>query len=67
MSERRRTTSTDVFCPRCGAQAIPILRGLPTLEDFEAADRGEVYLGGCPVADGDPEFACTGFDCGLQF
>jgi hypothetical protein len=67
VSERRRTASTDVLCPRCGARAIPILRGMPTLEAFEAADRGEIYLGGCIVADVDPDFACTGFDCGLHF
>jgi hypothetical protein len=67
MSERRRTASTDVLCPRCGARAVPILRGLPSFDDFEAAGRGEVYLGGCPVTDDDPDFACTGFDCGLQF
>lgn len=67
MNERRRTASTLVFCPRCGARAIPILRGLPSLEAFEAADRGEIALGGCVVTDDDLNFACTGFDCGLQF
>ena len=67
MSERRRTASILVVCPRCGGRAIPILRGLPSLEAFEAADRGEIYLGGCLMADEDPDFACTGFDYGLQF
>jgi len=56
-----------VVCPRCGARAIPILHGMPTLEAFEAADRGEIALGGCVVTDEDPDFACTGFDCGLRF
>lgn len=46
---------------------MPILHGLPSFEAFEAADRGEVVLGGCLVTDDDPEFACTGFDCGLRF
>ena len=56
-----------MVCPRCGARAIPILRGLPSLEAFEAADRGEIALGGCVVTDEDPDFTRTGFDCGLQF
>jgi hypothetical protein len=56
-----------VVCPRCGARAIPILRGLPSLEAFEAAGRGEVALGGCVVDDADPDLACTGFVRGLQF
>ena len=67
VSERRRTASILVVRPRCGGRAIPILRGMPTLEAFQAADRGEIYLGGCLVSDEDPDFACTGFDCGLQF
>lgn len=53
--------------PALRARAIPILRGLPSLEAFEAADRGEIALGGCVVTDEDLDFACTGFDCGLQF
>jgi ribosomal protein L37E len=67
VNEGRRTASTDVRCPRCGTRAIPILRGLPSAAAFEAADRGEIYLGGCAVTGEDPDFACTGFDCGLHF
>lgn len=57
----------DVLCPRCGTRAIPILRGLPSADAFEAADRGELSLGGCLITDDDPAQKCTGFDCGLQF
>ena len=46
---------------------MPILHGLPSFEAFEAADRREIVLGGCLVTDDDPEFACTGFGCGLRF
>lgn len=61
------STRAAAVCPRCGSGAVPILRGLPSLEAFEAADRGELVLGGCLVADDDPTLACTGFDCGLRF
>jgi hypothetical protein len=62
--EVQATTST---CPRCGGVAIPIVHGLPGLELFEAADRGEVALGGCMVFDEQPEWVCRGVDCGLEF
>lgn len=53
------------LCPRCGSTALPIAYGLPAPELFEAADRGEVALGGCVVEEA--EHACTGVDCGLRF
>ena len=63
-----QSSSQVVTCPRCGVRAVPILFGLPTFEAFEAADRGEIVLGGCLVVEGDETaFACTGYDCGLQF
>ena len=40
-------------CPRCGGEAIRIVYGFPTFETFEAAERGEVMLGGC-VEFGEP-------------
>jgi hypothetical protein len=60
-----RTTTTA--CPRCGSRSIPIVYGLPGMELFEAADRGEVALGGCVIEDGAPEWRCRGVDCGLEF
>jgi hypothetical protein len=62
-----RASGTAVACPRCGGRAVPVLHGLPSLEAFEATDRGEILLVGCLVTDDDPDFACTGFDCGLRF
>jgi hypothetical protein len=59
-------SGTAVACPRCGGRSVPTLYGLPSFEAFEAAGSGEIALGGCIVTD-DPEFACTGFDCGLRF
>jgi hypothetical protein len=54
-------------CPRCGSRAVPILRGYPSPAAFEAAERGEVVLGGCVITGDDPHFACVGVDCGLRF
>ena len=48
-------------CPRCGAFApmLPIKFGLPSHELFEAAERGEVVLGGCLVGGVLPTHRCT--------
>ncbi len=46
-------------CPACGAeQVVPILYGLPTLEAFEQAQRGELELGGCCVTFNAPIWHC---------
>ena len=34
-------------CVACGSTGRPIVYGLPTISLFEAAERGEVELGGC--------------------
>jgi NADP-dependent 3-hydroxy acid dehydrogenase YdfG len=36
-------------CPKCGGASIPILYGHPDSGGFEAAERGEVTLGGCTI------------------
>ena len=48
-------------CPRCGAFApmLPIVFGYPTPQTFEAADRGELALGGCVVMGEDPTHRCS--------
>ena len=57
-------TTTFPPCPACGAaDPVPIVYGLPGLDLFEAAERGEVVLGGCLVGSESPEFECRG--CGL--
>ncbi len=52
------------ICPRCGAaiQPVPVLYGYPTHEAFEAAERGEIRLGGCVVGDESPDYACPTCD-----
>ena len=46
-------------CRRCGSPLTPVAYGYPTLETFEAAERGEVLLGGCVVFDGLLELDCS--------
>ena len=46
-------------CPKCGSpDVVPILYGCPTPEGMEAAERGEIRLGGCCVTDRDPSRFC---------
>lgn len=53
-------------CPACGEQTlVPIVYGMPGYELFEAAERGEVRLGGCIVGIDQPSTACT--SCGGQW
>ena len=51
--------SDSVTCPICGAPAVEIAYGYPSLELFDAADRGEVVLGGCVIGDFSPTHMCT--------
>ena len=46
-------------CPRCGStDAVEIVYGYPTGETFEAAERGEVVLGGCVIGPEAPDYEC---------
>ena len=38
-------------CPDCGGTGIRIIYGLPSPELAEAAERGDVALGGCIIGD----------------
>lgn len=49
----------DDTCPRCGGRTIPIAYGYPGPGMFEAADRGEIALGGCCIDAEDPTRRCT--------
>lgn len=46
-------------CPGCGqdVEPVPVLYGYPTPEAFEAADRGELAIGGC-CPDFGPDAVC---------
>ncbi|MGX7672494.1 hypothetical protein [Plantactinospora sp. DSM 117369] len=45
-------------CPECGAPGVPLLFGLPVPEARDAADHGEIALGGCIVGDEPPSWQC---------
>lgn len=54
-------------CPRCHARAgVPILYGFPMEDAIEAAERGEIVLGGDVIDPGQqPNHACT--KCGHRW
>ena len=45
-------------CPKCGEKLIDIIYGLPLTEAFEAAERGEIILGGCCISPESPSYHC---------
>ena len=48
-----------VSCPRCEARRpLPIVRGKPHAIGLRMAERGELVLGGCRVAEDDPAWTC---------
>ncbi|HVJ47648.1 hypothetical protein [Desulfitobacterium sp.] len=53
-------------CPACGSNhTLKIIYGEPTYEAFEAAEGGELVLGGCCVTSNDPTHFCK--TCDQQF
>jgi hypothetical protein len=48
-------------CRRCGGRLLPIAYGYPGYEMWEAAERGELVLGGCVIFPGQPTSVCA--DC----
>ena len=54
-----------VKCPHCGGKVLRIAYGDPGPEMLEAANRGEIILGGCLISDESPDYACP--DCGQTF
>ncbi len=46
-------------CPICSAPGILIVYGMPGPELFEAAERGDVVLGGCVFTGDDPTHECA--------
>ena len=58
-------------CPKCGGKIVEIIYGEPAEELFNAAERGEVILGGCCITfdeNGnqiDSQYGCV--DCEESF
>ena len=59
------TMSINRNCPKCGKKLVPIIYGMPTSETFEAADRKEVFIGGCEIYPNMPKYHC--YNCILDF
>ena len=54
-----------VKCKHCGGRVAPVLYGEPSPEMMEAADRGEVVLGGCCISADGPDYQCP--VCGQRY
>lgn len=53
-------------CPKCGSSNIRrIAYGLPGLEMAEAAERGEIALGGCVIDERSRQWECAA--CNVTF
>ena len=66
MSEDRPIYYAGPLCPDCNSrEVVRILYGFPSQEASDAAERGEVALGGCVINDDDPEWRCR--VCGRRF
>lgn len=53
-------------CPGCGREdSIPLIYGMPGSDDFQAAERGAVALGGCLMPEEPAAFVCR--SCELEW
>ena len=47
-------------CPNCACEKVlEIVYGKPPSDILEAADRGEVILGGCVISKDSPKMQCS--------
>lgn len=59
-------SNKPIRCPGCSSpRVVPIVFGYPGHEMFEAAERGEIELGGCVVTYSDPKWTCV--TCGARW
>ncbi len=54
-------------CEHCGATLVPIRYGMPGPEMWEAAERGEIVIGGCVIRGDDPTYGCPNCYRDLQW
>ena len=52
-------------CKHCGCEVLPIIYGLPAPTLLEAAERGELILGGCCIPQENPDYQCP--ICGQRY
>lgn len=71
MKDFFKNKQTPTTCPKCEGKVVKIIYGMPVPEMEEAADRGEIILGGCCIALDEhgkpivPEWGCV--KCGERF
>jgi hypothetical protein len=55
-------------CEACGnvVEPVPIVYGYPSVETFEAAQAGELVLGGCVADDTSAQLACPLCENGIS-
>ncbi|MEV6301396.1 hypothetical protein AB0M02_18445 [Actinoplanes sp. NPDC051861] len=46
-------------CPECGLPGVPLLFGLPVPEARQAAEDGDLALGGCVTPGQAPNWQCA--------
>jgi hypothetical protein len=57
---------SPTVCPACAERSVvSILYGMPDHKLFEAAERGEVVIGGCMVGPDQPTAVCR--SCGREW
>lgn len=49
-------------CPNCGGELRKIVWGMPDLSMLDAAQRGEVYIGGCVLFEPAAQYHCMRCD-----
>jgi hypothetical protein len=66
--KKNKKNAVPRTCSECGGKMVKIVYGEPNAELMEAAERGEIILGGCCVVvdeDGDivaPKWGCVNCD-----
>ena len=54
------------ICPSCNSENVATIAfGYPSPEMINAAERGEIVLGGCCVTEDDPKWHCK--DCAHEW
>lgn len=53
-----------MLCESCGSAMTPIAYGYPGADMWEAAEQGDIVLGGCCVSPGQPLWSCR--HCGAE-
>ena len=59
LTDRAKAEREAARCPDCRERMVPIAYGFPGPEMFEAAERGEIILGGCTIDAANSTHSCA--------